>query len=151
MADQIHCAYRIFFLWIDPILTVMGIYVNLFDHELATQAFFSNYPPTEELKPFVYQIGGMGMSFLCLFVLLLRYTNDVNVWKIVQFAIILADFTMLTSMYVAMRLEGRFAVSDWRWEDWFGGVITVVCTIVRVLFVLGVGVTCKQVGGKKKV
>jgi hypothetical protein len=149
MENQIHAVYRIYFLWVDPILTLMGMYVNLIDHNLATLAFFSNVSPTETLKPFLYQIGGMGTSFVCLFVILLRYTNDVNIWKIVQFAILWADFTMLTSMYVAMRLEGRLAVSDWRQEDWFGGVITVICTIIRALFVLGVGVKQTGVKGKK--
>lgn len=140
MAAQVHPIYRAWFLWIDPILTIAGMYVNFFDHNLATLAFFSNYPPTEELKPFVYQIGGMGTSFLCLFVILLRYTDDINIWKIVQFAILWADFTMLTAMYVAMRLEGHLAISDWRQEDWVSVVITVACTILQALFVLGIGV-----------
>ncbi|KAH6887126.1 hypothetical protein B0T10DRAFT_490725 [Thelonectria olida] len=148
MENQIHPIYRLYFLWVDPILTLMGMYVNLIDHDLATLAFFSTVSPTETLKPFLYQIGGMGTSFLCLFVILLRYTNDVNVWKIVQFAILWADFTMLTSMCVAMRHEGRLAVSDWRQEDWVSIVITVICTILRAVFVMGVGV--KQTGVKCK-
>ncbi|KAH7176902.1 hypothetical protein EDB81DRAFT_850699 [Dactylonectria macrodidyma] len=140
MADQIHPIYRIWFLWVDPVLTLAGIYGNLFNHDLATMTFFANYPPTEELKPFVYLLGGMGGSFFCLFVLLLRYTHDVNVWKIVQFGILWADFAMLTGMYVGMRLENRVAISNWRMEDWVGGGITVACTLLRALFVLGVGV-----------
>ncbi|KAI5460091.1 hypothetical protein BGZ63DRAFT_406037 [Mariannaea sp. PMI_226] len=146
---SIHPIYRLWFLWVDPILTSTGIYVNLIDHNTATLAFFSNYTPTEDLKPFLYQIAGMFMSYLCLFILLLRYTDDIKIWKIVQFGILWADFTLLTSMYVAMRLQGRLAIADWRQEDWVGGVITVICTILRVTFVLGIGVKEHRNKGKR--
>ena len=76
MADQIHPIYRAWFLWVDPILTIAGMYGNLFAHDLAVEAFFANYPLTEELKPFLYQIGGMGTSYLVLLVFLQRYTQD---------------------------------------------------------------------------
>ncbi|KAM0414641.1 hypothetical protein ACHAPT_013512 [Fusarium lateritium] len=149
MADQVHPIYRVWFLWIDPILTLMGMYGNLFDHSLAVMAFFPNYPPTEELKPFLYQIGGMGTSYLVLLVLLQRYTQDVVVWKILHFAILWADFTMLTAVYVAMRHEGNLAVSNWRSVDWFSIVITGACTVLRALFVLGVGVKASGEKGKR--
>ncbi|KAI8650991.1 hypothetical protein NCS57_01434700 [Fusarium keratoplasticum] len=148
MTDQIHPIYRIWFLWVDPILTLAGMYGNLFAHDLAVEAFLPSYPLTEELKPFLYQIGGMGTSYLVLLVFLQRYTQDVVVWKILHFAILWADFTMLTSIYVAMRLEGTLAISNWRPLDWFSIVVTGICTVLRALFVLGVGV--KPSGGKVK-
>ncbi|KAK7419478.1 hypothetical protein QQZ08_010848 [Neonectria magnoliae] len=132
--SQFHPIYPIWFLWVDPILTIAGMYGNLLDHDMAALAFFSNYPATERLKPFMYQIGGMGRSrlFCC----------------VMQLAIIWADFTLLTAMYVAMRLEGRLAISDWRVEDWFSIVTTGMCTVLRALFVLGVGVNSGK--GKKE-
>ncbi|KAF4461071.1 hypothetical protein FALBO_12138 [Fusarium albosuccineum] len=149
MVAKIHPIYHAWFFWVDPILTLSGMYGNFFDHDLMTQAFFTNYPPTEQLKPFLYQIGGMGTSYLVLLVLLQRYTNDVNVLRILHFAILWADFTMLTSMYVGMRFEGNLAVADWRWEDWVGGGITVICTILRAAFSLGIGVKDTRGKGKK--
>ncbi|RSM15122.1 hypothetical protein CDV31_005056 [Fusarium ambrosium] len=148
MTDQIHPIYRAWFLWVDPILTIAGMYGNLFDHDLALTAAFPNYPLTEEFRPFLYQIGGMGTSYLVLLVLLQRYTQDVVIWKILHFAILWADFTMLTAIYVAMRHEGTLAISDWRALDWFSIVVTVICTVLRAAFALGVGV--KGYGGKGK-
>ncbi|KAI8712080.1 hypothetical protein NCS52_01473300 [Fusarium sp. LHS14.1] len=148
MADHIHPIYRAWFLWVDPILTLAGMYGNLFAHDLAVEAFLPSYRLTEELKPFLYQIGGMGTSYLVLLVFLQRYTHDVVVWKILHFAILWADFTMLRSLYVAMRLEGILAISNWRALDWFSIVVTGICTVLRALFVLGVGV--KATGGKGK-
>ncbi|KAJ4264275.1 hypothetical protein NW762_005471 [Fusarium torreyae] len=138
--DLIHPVYSTWFLWIDPILTVSGMWGNFFDHKLAMQAFFTNYPPTEHLKSFLYQIGGMGTSYLILQTTLLQYTHDVNIWQMVQLAILPADFTMLAAIYNGMKIEGNLALANWRWENWVSIVITVACTILRVTFVLGVGV-----------
>ncbi|KAH7233650.1 hypothetical protein BKA59DRAFT_488447 [Fusarium tricinctum] len=148
ITDKIHPVYSLWFLWIDPFLTVMGMWGNLFDHNLATQAFFVNYPPTEQLKCFLYQIGGMGTSYLIIQLTLLRYTHDVNIWKMVQLAILPADFTMLTAIYVGMRISGNLALADWRWEDWFSIVITGICTVLRIAFVLGIGI--KNTRGRVK-
>jgi hypothetical protein len=140
ITDNIHPVYSFWFLWVDPILTLVGMYGNFIDHDLAMQAFFVNYPPTDHFRCFIYQIGGMGTSFLILLVGLLRYTHDINIWKIVQLAILPADFTMLTAIYIGMRISGNLALADWRWEDWFSIVITGICTVLRIAFVLGVGV-----------
>ncbi|KAM0350489.1 hypothetical protein ACHAPU_002968 [Fusarium lateritium] len=132
ITDKIHPVYSLWFLTIDPILTVIGMWGNLFDHDLATQAFLDNYPPTEHLKCFLYQIGGMGTSYLILQLTLLRYTHDINIWKMVQLAILPADFTLLTATYV----------------DWASIVVTGICTVLRIAFVLGIGV--KDAKGRAK-
>ncbi|RSL49934.1 hypothetical protein CEP54_012176 [Fusarium duplospermum] len=148
MADQIHPIYRAWFLWVDPILTIAGMYGNLYAQGLALTAFFPNLALTEEFKPFLYQIGGMGTSYLVLLVGLQRYTQDVVIWRILHFAILWADFTMLTAIYVAMRHEGTLAIFDWRALDWFSIVGTGICTFLRATFALGWGV--KASGGKGK-
>ncbi|KAF5019684.1 hypothetical protein F66182_8313 [Fusarium sp. NRRL 66182] len=116
--DQINPVYTAWFLWVDPVLTLIGMYINFFDQNLATQAFFTNYPPTEHIKSFVWQIGGMGTSYLVLMLLLLWHSNDIYTWKVVQAAILPADFTMLASLYNGMRIEDNLAIGSWRWEDW---------------------------------
>lgn len=144
-----HPIYRLWFLWIDPILTVAGMYGNLLDHNTNAEAFFTDLVPDVHFKPFFYQIGGMGTSYLTLFVLLLRYTEDVNVWKIVQLAITWADFTMLLAIHTAMTYEGTlWNVAAWRVLDWFSIVITGGCTVLRIAFVLGIGVTPKKTAVK---
>ncbi|KAH7153893.1 hypothetical protein DER46DRAFT_637991 [Fusarium sp. MPI-SDFR-AT-0072] len=139
----------LWFLWVDPILTLVGMYVNFIDHDLAMQAFFINYPPTDHFRCFIYQIGGMGTSYLIILVGLLRYTHDIIIWKIVQLAILPADFTMLTAIYIGMRISGNLALADWRWEDWFSIIVTGICTVLRIAFVLGVGVKDTRGGAKR--
>ncbi|KAF6518007.1 hypothetical protein HZS61_002085 [Fusarium oxysporum f. sp. conglutinans] len=148
ITDKIHPIYSLWFLWVDPILTLVGMYVNFIDHDLAMQAFFINHPPTDHFRCFIYQIGGMGTSYLIILVVLLRYTHDINIWKIVQLAILPADFTMLTAIYIGMRISGNLALADWRSEDWFSIVVTGICTVLRIAFVLGVGV--KDTRGRAK-
>ncbi|KAF4956144.1 hypothetical protein FSARC_11674 [Fusarium sarcochroum] len=151
ITDLIHPVYDIWFRWIDPILTASGMWGNFFAHDLAMQSFFTNYPPTEHLKSFLYQIGGMGTSYLILQTTLLRYTHDVNIWKMVQLAIIPADFTMFAAIYNGMRIEGNLALANWRPIDWISIVITALCTILRVAFVLGVGIKKTKGNAAKRV
>jgi hypothetical protein len=139
-----HPVYRIWFLWVDPFLTLVGMYGNLWAHDLAVEAFYSNFPVIEQLRPFLYQIGGMGSSYLTIQLTLLRYTEDVNVWKCIQGAITWADFTMLYAIYTGLQHEGNLAVSDWRALDLASIIITVACTVLRIAFVLGIGVTPKK-------
>ncbi|KAF5661438.1 hypothetical protein FHETE_8500 [Fusarium heterosporum] len=148
ITDKIHPVYSLWFLTIDPILTVIGMWGNLFNHDLAVQSFFDNYPPTEHLKCFLYQIGGMGTSYLILQLTLLRYTHDISIWKMVQLAILPADFTMFTAIYVGMRISGNLGLADWRFVDWASIVITGICTVLRIAFVLGIGV--KDAKGRAK-
>ncbi|KAH7174246.1 uncharacterized protein B0J16DRAFT_348337 [Fusarium flagelliforme] len=140
ITDKIHPIYTLWFLWVDPALTIMGMWVNFLDHNLALQAFFTTRPPAAPFAPFLYQIGGMGTSYLIIQLTLLRYTHDVNIWKMVQGAILPADFTMLTAIYVGLKMENNLALGGWRWEDWFSVIVTGICTVLRIAFVLGVGV-----------
>jgi hypothetical protein len=91
----------------------------------------------------------MGTSYLILMCTLLRYTHDVNIWKMVQGAILPADFTMLTAIYIGMKMEGNLALANWRWEDWFSVIVTGICTVLRLGFVLGVGVRDSRGRAKK--
>ncbi|KAF4436163.1 hypothetical protein F53441_13307 [Fusarium austroafricanum] len=149
ITDKIHPIYSLWFLWVDPILTLAGMYGNFIDHNLAMEAFFVNYPPTDHFRVFIYQIGGMGTSYLLLQILLLRYTHDIIIWKMVQLAILPADFTMFTAIYIGMRISGNLALADWRPVDWASIVITGICTVLRITFVLGIGVKDTRARAKK--
>ncbi|KAL4731429.1 hypothetical protein ACLX1H_000395 [Fusarium chlamydosporum] len=149
ITDKIHPIYTLWFLWVDPALTLVGMWVNFFDHKLAMQAFFVNYPLDAHFSPYLYQIGGMGTSYLILMCTLLRYTHDIYIWKMVQGAILPADFTMLTAIYIGMKMEGNLGLANWRWEDWFSVIVTGICTILRIGFVLGFGVNDTRGRAKK--
>lgn len=149
---EFHPIYRAWFLWVDPVLTLAGMYGNLIDHDTNVTSFFTDLRPSVHLVPYFYQIGGMGASYLVLSVFLLRYTEDVGVWKILQAAITCADFTLLAATYVGMRHEGTLSdVSAWRFLDWANIVITGICTVLRIAFVLGIGIKAKKavVTGRK--
>lgn len=149
ITDKIHPIFTLWFLWVDPALTLVGMWVNFFDHKLAMQAFFVNYPLDAHFSPYLYQIGGMGTSYLILMCTLLRYTHDIYIWKMVQGAILPADFTMLTAIYIGMKMEGNLGLANWRWEDWFSVIVTGICTILRIGFVLGFGVNDTRGRAKK--
>lgn len=73
--------------------------------------------------------------FAFLMVFMLRYTDDLGVWKLFQTGLLLTDFAALFSMWKAVQAHGEL-----RSEATTNVVIIAIITLVRVLFVAGVGV-----------
>ncbi len=72
-------------------------------------------------------------------IVLLRYTQDVGVWKIIQVAVLVYDLTLLYSTYYSLGQQGRLSFDALRWEDWGGIIITAQAVVVRTAFLLDVG------------
>lgn len=90
------------------------------------------------------------LNFGLISAVLLRHTTDRGVWRIVQAADLLVDVAYFWGAFGAMHELGR-GVADWRAEDWGAVGITGCATVVRVCFLLGVGMGGgKGVGRAKK-
>ena len=77
---------------------------------------------------------------LCLLqAVLLRATADLRVWQILQLSTLVIDAAMLYSLYWGLSSQGRLAMDKWRSEDWGCLLITLIATLYRTLFLLGVG------------
>lgn len=74
-------------------------------------------------------------------VVLLRYTEDVKVWKTVEAAVLIWDFALLYSNYYALSRQGRLSIGALRLEDWGDIIITSQAMVVRTSFLLGVGLS----------
>ena len=77
-------------------------------------------------------------------VVLLRYTKDVKIWKILEAAVLIYDFALLFSNYYALSQQGRLSFGALRWEDWGGIAITGQAVIVRSAFLFGVGLSDEE-------
>ena len=105
--------------------------------------------PWNDRYNFVLQQLGGALLMLCfLDVMLLRYSKDIVVWKILQAATMIYDVVLLGSVYEALRKQERLSLSGIRWEDWGGIAITGLAVLVRGAFLLDVGLK-KQGKGKK--
>ena len=151
--------YRIFFLYIDPLFCLSGIYLAFFSpYHFITQgtpsAFSSSTLPssTSISSPTLssqieFLIHAQGACLLGIFVLqavLLRQVVDeprglgVKIWKIVQVSILMVDLGL---MYTSWAFDPKAFVNVKGWEagDWTGNVILGLVIAMRSSFVLGVG------------
>jgi hypothetical protein len=82
--------------------------------------------------------GGMlGWGFISAF--LLRYTQDIKIWHIVEIAILLVDFAYFPAVFGALNAQMRVLPETWRAEDWGSLVVTGTATLVRLAFLARLG------------
>lgn len=86
------------------------------------------------------QRGGGMLNFGFVSTVLLRYTQDLGVWKTVQTADFLVDLAYYWSAWEVLGQQGRLGLGSWRTEDWGALGITVLAGVVRVAFLMEIGV-----------
>lgn len=96
------------------------------------------------------QRGGGMLDFGIVSAALLRYTDDVNVWRIVQVACLVVDLAYYWSVWRVLGAQGRLSVATWRPEDWGSVGITAVAGMVRTAFLMGLGFENSRGRGKKR-
>lgn len=85
------------------------------------------------------------LNFGIVSAVLLRYTEDVNVWAIVQVACFVVDLAYYWSVWRVLNSQGRLSPALWRAEDWGSVGITAVAGAVRLAFLMGVGFNRRSV------
>jgi hypothetical protein len=131
--------YRIFFTWLDPLVCIWGAYMDFFDPTLVLSSHIPNLPADIGHTMILRQRGGGMLNFGFISAVLLRYTTDLNIWRIVQFACLIVDFTEFWGGFGALGTQGRLDVGTWRVEDWATMGITGTATLVRMAFLMGIG------------
>ena len=98
-------------------------------------------PPANETALALDALAGFfaALAFLQLVLLRLR-PHDVAVWKCVQFAGVLVDVGVVAGFYRVLLRQGRLSLSAMRSEESGQMIGTAVLGMVRMLFVLGVGI-----------
>lgn len=135
--------YRIYFSWLDPAICLWGAYMDYFTPAFVVAATLP--PAISPHNPYydfvLYQVGGSLLSIFVIDVVLLRYTNDVNIWKIWEIAVLVYDLGLLYSFYRALELQHRLRFGALRFEDWGSIIITAQAAVVRSVFIWGVGLS----------
>ena len=89
----------------------------------------------------------LGWGFLSAF--LLRYTNDIKIWHIIEIAILLVDFAYFPAVFGALNAQMRVLPETWRAEDWGSLVVTGTATLVRLAFLARLGFDDEDAKSKK--
>jgi len=136
--------YRLFCLWIEPVLAIGGTYLCYFDQARFIQGTTpvligrANTALSPLNKLLLTEISGL-YAFLALNeALVLRLSNDPNIWRAVEFSMCFSDLAHLWAIYEGSPAE-FVDVLRWRGEDWINIGSLFVGLAIRVAVVLGVG------------
>jgi hypothetical protein len=138
-SPSIPAFYRIFFTYVDPIICAWGASMDFF---MPTTVLSSHIPsPTPDIghAMILKQRGGGMLNFGIISAVLLRYTPDMNVWRIVQLSCFVVDLAYYWAVWEVLAKQGRLNVGTWRAEDWGSIGITVFAGLVRLAFLARVG------------
>jgi hypothetical protein len=138
-ASSIPLLYRISFTYLDPIICLWGAYMDFIDPTLVLSSHIPSPTPDIGHAMILKQRGGGMLNFGFLSAVLLRYTYDIKIWRIVQFAFFLVDLAYYWAVYEVLGEQGRLSVGTWRAEDWGSVAITGMAGVVRLAFLAGVG------------
>ncbi|KAK3903182.1 NADP-dependent alcohol dehydrogenase [Staphylotrichum tortipilum] len=112
--------YRLFFLLIEPLATLVGAYFALFDQETYLNlSHGSSAPTTIPLGTSIVmsQLGNMYFALALSEALVLRSTSDLRVWKAVIISLLVADVGHLYTVRV-LGPQIFWSVSEWNAIDW---------------------------------
>lgn len=124
----------------------MGLWGCVADPAMFLNSFVpSSMAPYNPLHSAVFS--SMGAAFFLAGssqAILLRYTSDIGVWKILNGCFLGWDFIFAHGIYSSLVAQGRLDPAGWRGEDWWGVVSVGFMTVVRAAIVLGVGLKPKD-------
>lgn len=146
--------YRIYFRTIEPLCALGGTYLTLFQparflgattpatifkdiyRTPALQAEVAQQPVTQVL---LANIGSLYVLFAINELLVLRVTRELAVWRGVVLAMVCADLGHLWGVYAGGGFEAGW-IQRWDGEEWFNVGTLAFGLVLRIAFLLGLGV-----------
>jgi hypothetical protein len=141
--------YTFFFKNLDPLIALWGVYLNFVDPDGAVKASAPNSTYDQNQVFLFHQTGGLALAVAVVSAILPRYSQDLGVWRIFQGALFLSDIAGLSGIYFSLTNQGRLSPSAWTSDDKGLAGCYLMLTVVRFLFLAGVGFK-KAVSGAKK-
>lgn len=147
-APPIPLAYRLFFLWIEPLATAVGAYYAHFrpqsylawTHPFPSPAvpatLLPAVPPVSRIV--LTQLANLYLVFAINEALVLRATADRRVWTAFLLGLLIADVGHLYSVHLA-GLRVYWEVWNWNAMYWGNVGFVYVGAMMRTAFLLGVG------------
>jgi hypothetical protein len=146
--------YRIWFTIVDPLLAFVGVFSNLFAPTATLNSYSPSYvsPSATETTLLLETVAGFLAGLVSLQVVLLRARpSDMTVWRALQASTLLVDTAMLGGPARALSSQRRTDWRVWRTEEWTHLAITAGVVVIRVAFLLGVGIGRQVKGNGKKI
>ncbi|KAK1049831.1 hypothetical protein LTR74_017186 [Friedmanniomyces endolithicus] len=153
MASQrISPFYRIFFTTVDPLIALTGFISALFfpNFLLSTYSPTATIPPAIETTELLNILAGFYLSVVPLQIFLLRARpQDLTVWRVLQFSVLITDVAVLGATMTALSAQGRLQPSRWRLEEAGSVALTAGVGLIRIAFLISLGMGRQARGGKE--
>jgi hypothetical protein len=150
MADSLPhlpIVYRLFFLWLEPLMALGGSYLCHFDPVsfLRTMSATASYSPSNQV---IYdQLAATYVLFAFNEAVVLRVAKDLRVWKAMMIGLLLCD---CIHIYGSWNVLGTRVFTNpflWRAEDRLNLILLWWGLAIRTAFLTGVGLASR---GKKR-
>jgi len=116
-ASQIPFLYRLWHLYLEPLIALSGAY----HLALHPALYFSYMPASAHYSPasrIVYnQLASAYLAFAVIEALVLRSTDDIRVWKTVMWALLVCDAGHAYASWVEMGTRGFWCAWEWGGKD----------------------------------
>ncbi|KAL2258010.1 hypothetical protein VTK26DRAFT_8844 [Humicola hyalothermophila] len=133
--------YRLFFLLIEPIATLVGAYFAHFGQskylELSHAASAPSPIPLGTTIA-MSQLANLYFAFAISEALVLRSTSDLRVWKTLLFCLLVADLGHLYTVH-PLGPQIYWSVSEWNAIDWGNIPFVYLAASMRIAFLSGIG------------
>lgn len=131
--------YRLFLLYIEPLAAFVGAILAHFHPTrfLSTMSATATYHPSNQI---IYdQLAATYVLFAFNEAVVLRVTDSIKVWKALLLGILICDVIHLYGTSIALGSDVMLNPALWRWEDAVNISMLVGPIIMRLAFLLGVG------------
>ena len=132
--------YRVLYTCFDPFNDLVSAYLQFAAPDVMLATLMPDSPRNPAHDALFHQLGGGLLGLAVLQGVLLRYTSDPNVWKIVQAAVLVRYLSILYGFWYSLERQGKWwTPAAWRASDWVCVGMTGLMAAVRLAFIAGVG------------
>ncbi|KAF2757956.1 hypothetical protein EJ05DRAFT_492980 [Pseudovirgaria hyperparasitica] len=141
--------YRLFFLYIEPISTIVGaVYAQFYPFTYLQLTHARSAPASTDAIPegtriVLSQLANLYFAFTLNEALVLRTTSNIRVWKVLLLGLLIADFGHIFTVHsLGVQIYWQF----WTWNaiDWGNLGFVYLGALSRSCFILGVGLPTRQ-------
>ena len=129
--------FRLFFLYVEPLSALLGAYYSAFQPQIYLELTHAPTAPKHGIPTstniILTQLSNLYFLFAINEALVLRVTEDINVWCTVLFCLLIADFGHLFSVN-ALGLQVYWNVASWNAIDWGNIGFVYVGALMRISF-----------------
>ena len=142
--------YQVFFLWVEPIITLLGAgAAAFFGHDYLVLTHAETTPSKILGVPIattvaLRQLANLYLAFAINEFFVLRATNDLKVWRTVLTTLLIADVGHLLACYPAGGFGQYYNVLGWNAMDYGNLAFVYVGATFRSCFLAGVGMGPKR-------